>query len=355
MLAHAQSSVTLYGIIDEGITYVSNEGGSHNVKLDDGVLYGNRWGLKGSEDLGGGMKAIFTLEGGYSLNTGKLGQGGLGFGRQAYVGLAAGWGTITAGRQYDSITDFITAFSPSLNGTGYGTHQGDYDRVAGERLNNTVKYMSPDFSGFNFGGLYSFSNTAGNFHDGSAYTLGAGYAHGPFKMGIAYGAYFKPTFDPFAAIGVSSFLGQTTATTNAATGVTTDSNSSLVIESSKLSEIAASYAVNDALTVYGVFTHNALKGFGRTDPMNVYETGIQYVFTPAWRMYAAYQHDTFEGHAWNQATASAWYSLSKATSLYAGFEYLRASSGVDPVVGYSFTPSTSNVQAIVRIGMFHTF
>ncbi len=83
--AFSQSSITLYGIIDSGLTYASNEGGSHNIREDDGIYYGNRWGLKGTEDLGGGLSAIFQLENGFSLGTGKLGQFGAEFGRQAYA------------------------------------------------------------------------------------------------------------------------------------------------------------------------------------------------------------------------------------------------------------------------------
>ncbi len=90
--AHAQSSVTLYGIIDAGISYANNAartGGNDSlVKYDDGVAQGSRWGLKGAEDLGGGLKAIFTLENGFNSGNGTLGQGGAMFGRQAFVGLA---------------------------------------------------------------------------------------------------------------------------------------------------------------------------------------------------------------------------------------------------------------------------
>ncbi|MCA3866538.1 MAG: porin, partial [Burkholderia sp.] len=79
--AHAQNSVTLYGTIDNGVNYVSNMGGGKAIQAVSGTLYGNRIGFKGSEDLGGGLKAIFTLENGYDANTGRLGQGGLMFGR----------------------------------------------------------------------------------------------------------------------------------------------------------------------------------------------------------------------------------------------------------------------------------
>src|ERR1700743_3847071 len=63
--AHAQSSVTLYGLIDAGLTYTNNQGGSHNFKESSGSISGSRWGLRGSEDLGGGLQAIFTLDNGF--------------------------------------------------------------------------------------------------------------------------------------------------------------------------------------------------------------------------------------------------------------------------------------------------
>lgn len=111
--AHAQSSVTLYGIIiiDAGISYVNNSASvptnasNHLFKYDDGVAQGSRWGLKGAEDLGGGLKAIFTLENGFNSGMGALGQGGAEFGRQYsfstdYLGGAYSIGGQTAAGNY---------------------------------------------------------------------------------------------------------------------------------------------------------------------------------------------------------------------------------------------------------------
>ncbi|CAE6705513.1 Outer membrane porin protein [Paraburkholderia nemoris] len=81
-VAHAQNSVTLYGIIDTGLTYVSNDGGSKSISMSSGNESGSRWGLKGSEDLGGGLKTIFQVENGFNSTNGKLGQGSRLFGRQ---------------------------------------------------------------------------------------------------------------------------------------------------------------------------------------------------------------------------------------------------------------------------------
>jgi len=102
-VVRAQSSVTLYGLIDAGITYVNHTAAANGhsrslFEFDDGVDGGDRFGLKGIEDLGGGYKAVFTLENGFGLN-GTLSQGGALFGRQAFVGVTrSGIGTFTLGR-----------------------------------------------------------------------------------------------------------------------------------------------------------------------------------------------------------------------------------------------------------------
>jgi len=85
----AQSSVTLYGVIDEAFQFVHNANaqGNNLYRLQGGNLQGSRWGLKGTEDLGGGLKAIFQLENGFDVNNGTLQQGSRLFGRQAFVGL----------------------------------------------------------------------------------------------------------------------------------------------------------------------------------------------------------------------------------------------------------------------------
>jgi hypothetical protein len=225
-VAFAQSSVTLYGKIDTGLTYVSNEGGAHNYRADDSKMYGNRWGLLGTEDLGNGLKAVFRLENGFALNTGKLKQGGAEFGRQAYVGLSNDWGTLTFGNQYDFTNDYLLQYNISAFATGYLIHQGDFDRVGGDRLQNAVKFSSADFKGISFGGMYSFSNRAGDFHNGSAWSAGANYANGPVGVSVAYTRLNQPNglaaLDPYAAIGVTQFLGQTVATRDPVTGAVTD-------------------------------------------------------------------------------------------------------------------------------------
>ncbi|MEM5387310.1 porin [Paraburkholderia phymatum] len=184
----AQSSVTLYGVIDEGINYTNNVGGNSVVELQSGYAQGSRWGMKGAEDLGGGNKAIFQLENGFDLNSGRLGQGGRMFGRQAYVGLSNDkFGTVTFGRQYDSVVDYLAQTTSNGNWSGYlFSHPFDNDNTDNSfRVNNTIKYASPDIAGFQFGGTYSFSNDT-NFANDRQYSFGAQYTTGGLLLAAAY-------------------------------------------------------------------------------------------------------------------------------------------------------------------------
>ncbi len=358
--ASAQSSVTLYGIIDAGITYVNNTGGSHVVKFDDGVAYGNRWGIKGSEDLGGGLSAVFALENGFHLGTGKLAFGGAEFGRQAYVGLKDPWGTLSFGNQLDMTNEMVSGYNISAWGSGYAIHQGDFDRMNGDRLPNSVKFISQEFSGFKFGGMYSFGGVAGDFHQNSAYSLGAHYANGPFTMGAAYTQLNNPSgiyaFDPYAMIGTSTFLGRPTISVNPGTGAITDlySNTSFAVDKQGTFGVGASYAIGN-VTLNGNYTYTTIKAYGNSSHMQVGEGGAIWQITPAFSAIGGYQYTAFEGHHWNQGTLGLHYLLSKRTDVYVSGDYLKASSGVNAVIGYSFTPSTTSTQSDVRIGMRHSF
>ncbi|HTJ92032.1 MAG TPA: porin, partial [Pararobbsia sp.] len=101
-IANAQSSVSIFGLMDNGVTYVSNEHGKSLVKANDGVFTPNLWGFQGTEDLGGGTRAIFKLTDQFSVNTGANTPGQSIFSKTAYVGLADDrLGTVTMGIQYD--------------------------------------------------------------------------------------------------------------------------------------------------------------------------------------------------------------------------------------------------------------
>ncbi|MGI4814497.1 MAG: porin [Janthinobacterium lividum] len=352
-VCHAQSSVQLYGSIDAGLTYVTNEGGSKNFKTDNGIISGNRWGFKGVEDLGGGISTIFKIEGGFNISSGKANQGGAIFGRQDWVGLQGPFGTFKIGNQYDMVNDFVTVYNVSYDGSGYANHQGDFDRIAGDRNHNAVKYTSNVYGGFQAGAMYAFSNTAGDFHDGSAWSAGGQYNGGPVSVGIAYSSLATPTLDPYAAIGTPLFFG-TTVATYSASGAATDTATAFQLKSMHALDVGGSYRAGKWL-FEGNFTNTTLNAFTASSVMHVYEGGVEYDFTPVVRGVLGYQHTTFQGHTWNQGSGGLAYRLSKRTKVYVSGDYVKASSGVDADLGGNFTPARSRSQADARVGIYTVF
>ena len=189
---HAQSSVTLYGVLDDSIQYINNNdvNGSNkgSVALAAGNLQGDRWGLKGTEDLGGGLKAIFQLENGFNPNNGKLGQGSRLFGRQAFVGLQSDQaGTVTIGRQYDPVVDLVQAVTADNYWGSTFTTPSDVDNNDNSsRTNNAIKYTSNTYAGFQFEAMYAFGGVAGSTGQGQTWSGAATYANGPFSVAAGY-------------------------------------------------------------------------------------------------------------------------------------------------------------------------
>lgn len=187
-LSYAQSNVTIYGIADLGIRYTNDIGGLSKMETSSGTP--NRLGFRGTEDLGGGLSALFVLENGFNMKNGTLGQGGRIFGRQTIIGLQSKeLGKVTLGRQYDSVVDYLQPLSAGSRtwAGGLGSHFGDIDNVNNTfRFNNAIKYTSADLNGFVFGGAYSLGEVAGNNSTNSAYSVGARYNAGPWMLAAAY-------------------------------------------------------------------------------------------------------------------------------------------------------------------------
>lgn len=197
--AFAQSSVTLYGVADVWLgqakgSFVNNSGLAgqpSQLLLNSGGQSGSRWGLRGSEDLGGGLKANFVIEAGINLDTGTSAQGGLPYGRQAYVGLSGGFGELRLGRQYTAYDDFRGATSTFGNNSFDATVGGGswarvgYDYAA--RTNNTIRYSTPNLGGLSAALTYALGeNKAVGVSAGRTFALHVLYANGPLTAGLAY-------------------------------------------------------------------------------------------------------------------------------------------------------------------------
>lgn len=212
--AQAQSSVTLYGILDGGIAYKSlkyNDVSATSFGAAYGTQSGNRFGLRGVEDMGNGNRFTFTLENGFDLGNGTMGQNGRLFGRQAWFGVENdSWGYARLGRQYNLATDYFGAIDPFSQGFGQANIGSVFGSTNTYRMSNTIKYQSPTMAGVTVGVAYSFATGVDTLYvqngvaSGSAYnydtsnnarqlSLGAKYANGPIYVAAAYDKLYGAT------------------------------------------------------------------------------------------------------------------------------------------------------------------
>ncbi|WP_250520430.1 MULTISPECIES: porin [unclassified Caballeronia] len=374
--AHAQSSVTLYGLIDAGLTYtnsqISGTGGGHsNWEMTSGAVQYSRWGLRGAEDLGGGVKAIFTLESGFNLNTGQYSANMRLFNRLAYVGLSSrDYGALTLGRQTDSMVDFVAPLS--LTGTEFGgthfAHPLDNDNLNDSfQINNAVKYLSPNIAGFRFGGLYGFSNQAGGFANNRAYSFGISYVAGAWNFGAGYLALSSSARTP-AQLNTNGAVTDTTGASLQGALTPTGVPLGVLASSQKTFGAGVNYTFGPAVAGF-VYSHTKLSQFfqtGLSGTFQNFEGNIRYALTPAVELSGAYTYSRAGGNGgggiphWNQVSAMADYRFSRRTDVYIQGAWQRSSpSGTSPlgvawINGVTAPASTTN-QLEAAVGLKHRF
>lgn len=372
--AQAQSSVTLFGVIDEGINYISNVGGHTQYNMTSGVLQGSRWGLRGSEDLGGGLKAVFMLENGFDLGTGKLGQGGDEFGRQAFVGLSSDrFGTVTLGRQYDSVIDYVGVLIAAEQWLGnMGGHAGDIDNMStSNRVNNSIKFASLNYHGLSFGGLYSLGGVAGDVSRNQIFSFGARYSNGPLVLAAAYlnarnpnlSFYGNNAIAPSGNLGMTNpiYSGYASANTQqiiAAGGAYTLGAATLGAVYSNIQFSGLGSVVNGPVRLA-----NGTTVTGGSGHFNDVEVNFKYQVNPSVLLGVAYNYTKENGigdATYHQVSLGGNYFFSKRTAVYLLGAWQHGSGinsqGVAAVANiHPLGTSSDGTQTIVRLGIRHQF
>ncbi len=321
--ASAQSSVTLYGVADAAVERV--KGSTSTVRVTSGQQQGSRWGLRGTEDLGGGMSANFVMEAGINLDAGTAGQGGRAFGRQVFVGLNGGFGGLRLGRQYSPMDDVasiagtkvydIMSVVPIIG-------NGDYNRV-----DNAITYLSPKWGGLTFqvqhslGAERATSDASKNFQkQTSAHAM---YANGPLTIGLGL---------------------QSVADNDGA--VAGDQEVDAVL-------LAGSYAFGD----FKVTAYYDTEDRGNTK-MKLLGLGGGYTFGANVVSVAIAKARNVSGVAANAdddatlLTLQGLHNLSKRTAVYA--HYTRVSNGAQSALGFN-APLAGQNSSGVQVGIRHRF
>jgi Outer membrane protein (porin) len=321
--ACAQSSVTLYGVVDANVEYVTHVGsvpaaanqydpglGNRVYRLNSGGLSGSRWGIRGAEDLGSGLKAMFVLESGFGLDSGVLQQGGRLFGRQAFVGLQkASIGQVSFGRQYASMFEALANFTPA-------SYASQYEPVVLQsgpnyREDNTVKYTGQ------FGPVTALAHWS--FGTGLALPAsvglttpigGNGEFPGQFRRDTAYGAAIAYAG---GALGATVGYDQWNPTIGTGSGT------------AKKAAVAISYAIGEQAKVMGGYRwgQNKSQTGAVIQRDDFYWVGANYQASPALSLTLEYDYDDVRNLYGNTGVANPWqiafvgnYAFSKRTDVY---------------------------------------
>ena len=336
--AQAQSNVTIYGVVDMAFQAESN-GAGKKYAIDSGEQSGSRLGFKGTEDLGGGLKAIFDIEAGILADSGAS-QGGLTFGRQSWVGLTGDFGTVKAGRQYTPQFYFFDAVDPfdlgfTSGNAGKSTSTGGvfgFLSASAWRVNNSISYQTNDISGFSAMALYSAGNgsaitstttctgeVAGDHTACRAMGLSGQYAAGPLYIGAVY--YVQ------------------------------DNTSDASLKSSM---VGATYDFGVAKAAFGYSKDSGVDNSNNSVDQKGYMFGVTVPVTPADSILAtaARLKDDVAGGNSTQYAIGATHALSKRTNLYGSLSKVSNDANVN---GGGLAASKGASDYLANFGIRHTF
>lgn len=341
--AQAQTSVDIYGIMDAAI--VGEHGGvaSPSTKITSGAASASRIGFRGTENLGNGLSAFFTLETGVKIDTGEVDAAGTIFNRQAFVGLKSAAGQVALGRQYTPWHKALAAVDPF--GTGYaGSSKALFpDNGSNVRTSNTITYASPKLNGFDGELAYAFGEQP-DASTGRQFGGAVGYANGPLALRLAYNSKNTDVTATASAPFVSRSLGRNTLLTAA--------------WQLPLASLRFAYGIDKGFNAATLGNNNNPYGGVKPTPSTDGRSallGLSAPVGPGTLMFSVQHKD--DRTSFNQ-DANAWgigylYGLSKRTGLYAAYAHIRNQNGAGYTVANNTESGTGNTG--YNLGIRHVF
>lgn len=355
--AQAQS-VNLYGVVDTGIEIVSNVesagGRITRVPSNTGILP-SRLGMRGKEDLGAGLGAIYTLEMGFAPDTGASGQGGRLFGRQSFVGLSGDWGAVTLGRQWTML--FWSLLDSDIVGPSiYGLGALD-SYIPNARIDNSIAYKGK-FSDVTVGATYSLGRDTVNAGPSPAGTNCPGESGTDAKACREWSAMVKYDTKTWgAALAYDKLNGRTPASATDVVlpaGLTSSSKSDARLMVNGYVNLA------DFKIGGGVIRRNN-DGSATRPKSDLWYLGAAYPVSSAWTIdgtVAKLRYKNVNNFDSTLLAVRSLYKLSKRTTLYAQIGTIRNDSLVNVSVSGGApgsNPALGGSQTGTMVGINHTF
>ncbi|ADJ65475.1 MULTISPECIES: porin [Herbaspirillum] len=345
--AMAQSSVTIYGIIDTGVVYTTNANANGNSVFKMPSLTGSfpsRIGFKGTEDLGGGLQAMFVLESGFAPDTGAMGQGGRLFGRQSYVGLKNSWGQLMLGRQVNMT--YLSQLKTDVMGPNLFAIGSIDAYLPNARSDNAIGYLG-NFSGFTVGATYSFGRDAAG-PAGPAATNCPGEVAGNSKACRQVTALLG--YDG-KGWGVTSSYDILYGNTGASNGMTSSDNTDQRVT------LNGYFMLGDVKIGGGVVDRRTRAAANTNTDSDLYYLGVSYPLSVALVLDAQVSRLDVKNSP-NDVTLSVarlTYNLSKRTAVYGSLGYIKNGGTSSVALDAGGTVGAGKNQLGVMTGIRHTF
>lgn len=345
-------SVTLYGMVDAGIESVSNvdsAGGRITRMPSNTGILPSRLGMRGKEDLGAGLSAIYTLEMGFAPDTGASGQGGRLFGRQSTVGFSGDWGAVTLGRQWTML--FWSLIDSDIVGPSvYGLGSLD-SYIPNSRIDNSVAYKGK-FGDLTVGATYSLGRDTVNAVPSPAGTNCAGENGADAQACREWSALLKYDTKTWgAAVGYDALNGGTSAT---GAGLTSSAKTDARL-------MLNGYVKLPAVKVAGGLIRRANDGSATKPKSDLWYVGAAYPLSSAWTIDGTYAKLSYKDVSNADASLLALrslYKLSNRTTLYAQVGAINNDSLSNVSVSggaAGSNPALGGSQTGVMLGVNHTF
>jgi predicted porin len=341
--ASAQTSVQLYGSVDVGVDFVNNVRGEKLWAVNSGKRSPDRFGFRGSEDLGDGRAALFKLETGINSDTGVQANPTKLFNRYATVGLSdAALGTFTLGHTPDFAYDYVGPLNNSVPGISWSYSPGNLDNLANIfGMDNVVRYETPVMAGLQVGLMNGFGEDPTSFARSRSYSAGFRYSGGAARLAGSFSMFHNRTADLKTIFGVTTVLGQNLA------------SAQFNADKFAVGALGGSYALG-IYVPHATWTQVTLQNArGQVQERNA-QAGVNIDLSGGkkTRIFGvSVSRSTFEQFAYRQANLFLTQYLSTNTQVYAGMALVRA-SGVGAVAGaFGYTPSSTTSQALARTGV----